>query len=149
MTRPACGGWARAVIGEAAQCNRLGGWAEFYIAGTEFALEHSQGGGLRAPGRLAHLLHVGDMRADPIADGVDTGDAGRRRGLAAIDLSLRLGRPPPGVIAPKKGFGGVPALPPDLGAPGPRFAPRERGHCRVRSVCTQPSKSGEKPRVLA
>lgn len=65
---------------------------------AELFLEHSQGGVPGPAGRLADLLHVGDMQVNQVAERAELGDARCRRYFAAIDLALGVDRPAPGVF---------------------------------------------------
>ena len=72
-----------------------------------------------------------------------------RTGLTTINLALGLGGPAPRIIPAQEGLAHVASLASALDAPGSGGELREGGHFRVRSVCTQPSKRGEKRRITA
>lgn len=71
------------------------------------------------------------------------------RSLATINLTLGLGGPASRIIPAQKGLAHVASLASDLDAPGPEESFVKVAVFRVRSVCTQPSKRGEKRRIMA
>jgi hypothetical protein len=89
------------------------------------------------------------MKVDEVAEGLEACDTGRDRSLVAINLTLRVERPKPGVLAAQKGLADVASLASDLNAPGTGWKLGEGSYFRVLSVCTPASKGSEKVRKAA
>lgn len=84
---------------------------------AEVALEHGERGRLGSSRRAADVGHICDMKVDQVAERADTGGPRRTRWLPAIDLSLGVGGPLPGVFVPDERFADGPAFAADLDAP--------------------------------
>jgi hypothetical protein len=85
---------------------------------------------LERPGGLADFLHVAVMEVDQFAEGLKLADAGHRRRLATVDLSLGVHGPALGVLMANEVFADGATFATDLDAPGAGFLFADRGHFR-------------------
>jgi len=103
---------------------------------------------LRPTDHLAHISEILAVNVDQATERL-CGRPIRVYRFAAVDPTLCFSRPGFGVAAKQECLAGVLSLAPDLGSPGTGRKLGEGGHIRVRYVCSQRSKSGERRRILS
>ena len=106
---------------------------------SEIALERRERGGLAATRRFPYLAHIGYMKIDEVAKGLEAGDGRLVRRQPLIDPGLRLAGPTMGVVAAEERLARVAALSSDLDPVGTGGELGDGGHFRVRCVCNESS----------
>lgn len=109
------------------------------LLAAEITLQGSEGGRLAPAGRFPCGADIGYMKVGQVTEGVQAG-YGRSVGRQSpIGRGLGLTGPFPGVVAAQECLARVAALSSDLDPVGTGGKAGDRGHFRVRYVCSESS----------
>ena len=108
----------------------------------EVALQRRECRRLAASGWFPYGAHIGYMKVNQVTESVQAGHGRSVGRQPLIDQGLGLARPFLGVVTAQERLARVAALPSDLDPVSTGGKLGDRGHFRVRYVCSESSKQG-------